>query len=51
MHVLFVRGWGEELSKMWWGRGEEALEWKEGGGEQSELEHNNCGCVYNGAVT
>lgn len=29
------------------GEGEEALEWKEGGGEQSELEHNNCGCVYN----
>lgn len=21
MHVLFVRGWGEESRKMWWGRG------------------------------
>lgn len=29
------------------GEEEEALEWKEGGGERSELEHNNCGCVYN----
>lgn len=25
MHVLFVRGWGEESRKMWWGRGRRRL--------------------------
>lgn len=31
---------------MWRGRRISRVE--RGGGEKSELEHNNCGCVYNG---